>query len=127
MPLSLPENLTLVFCNNKKLLTESVLLILKDVLDFFNTNLKIKIHKLLVTDKNILEIYTDNSITINAGYIDMNILKKITKLTEILNQIKKNSYLIQYINLSLENGAVIKKADDKKINKKPIKPFMILH
>ncbi len=123
----LPVDLTLVLCRNSKLLPEGVLLILKDVLDFFNTNLKIKINKFLVTDKNTLEIYTDNSITINAGYIDSNILKKITKLTEILTQIKKNSYLIQYINLSLENGAVIKKADDKKINKKSIKSFMILH
>ena len=108
----LPANLILVFCANKKFASEATLLILKDILDFFNTNLKIKIKKFLVTDRNTLEIYTDNSIRINAGYIEPNLLAKITKLRGILNQIKKNSYLIQYIDLSLENAAVIKKADE---------------
>lgn len=123
----LPEDLTLVFCTNSTYTSETTLLILKDTLDFFNTKLKIKINKFLVTDKNTLEIYTDNFIKINAGYIDSNLLVKIAKLSDILNQIKKKSYLIQYIDLSLENGAVIKKADERKIDKKHSKLFMILH
>ena len=123
----LPENLTLVFSVNSKPLSENTLLILKKVLDFLNTNLKIKISKFLITDRDTLEIYTDNSIKIDAGYIDSNLLTKITKLSDILNQIKKKSYLIQYIDLSLENGAVIKKADEKEIDKNPSKLFMILH
>jgi len=102
-------------------------LILKDTLDFFNTRLKIKINKFLVTDRNTLEIYTDNFIKINAGYIDSNLLVKIAKLSDILNQIKKKSYLIQYIDLSLENGAVIKKVDEGKVDKKHLRLFMILH
>ena len=108
----LPANLILVFCTNNKFASEATLLILKDTLDFFNRNLQIKINKFLVTDRNTLEIYMDNSIRINAGYIEPNLLTKITKLRGILNQIKKNSYLIQYIDLSLENAAVIKKADE---------------
>ena len=108
----LPGDLILVFCTNNKFVSEATLLLLKDTLNFFNTSLKIQINKFLVTDRNTLEIYTDNSIKIDAGYIDPNLLTKITKLKGILNQIKKNSYLIQYIDLSLENAAVIKKADE---------------
>ncbi|OGI12789.1 MAG: hypothetical protein A3I68_04875 [Candidatus Melainabacteria bacterium RIFCSPLOWO2_02_FULL_35_15] len=123
----LPEDLILVFCTNSTYVSEAALLILKDTLDFFNTRLKIKINKFLVTDRNTLEIYTDNFIKINAGYIDSNLLVKIAKLSDILNQIKKKSYLIQYIDLSLENGAVIKKVDEGKVDKKHLRLFMILH
>ena len=128
----LPANLLLIFCSNTKLISESTLLTLKETLDFFQANLKIKINKFLITDRNTLEIYTDNFIKIDAGYIDATLPEKITKLTDILKQIKNKSYLIRYIDLSLENGAVIKKADEKEIDKKEIdkkvhKLFMILH
>ena len=125
----LPVNLIPVFSESTNLLSESDLLILKDILDFFNIKLKIRINKFLVTDKNTLEIYTDNAIKINAGYIEVNLLNKIMKLTDILKQIQKKSYLVQYIDLSLENGAVIKKISEKEQEKKKksLKLFMILH
>lgn len=122
----LPRNLVLIFCTNSKFASEATLIRLKNTLDFFKTNLKITIDKFLITERNTLEIYTDNSIKIDAGYIDSNLLDKITKLSDILNQIKKKSYLIQYIDLSLENGAVVKKLNEKETDKKHLKLFMIL-
>ncbi len=108
----LPSDLTVLTASNLVNVSQNVLLILKNIYDFFDTSLKIKIARLNITAKNTLEIYTDNSIKINAGYIDKNLLEKIFKLSDVLNQIKKQSYLIQYIDLSLENGAVIKKTDE---------------
>jgi len=113
----LPSNLVLVTCNNK-LASESALLILKEAFDFFHNNLKIKVNNFFITDRNTLEIYTDNAIKISAGYVDANLMPKITKLGDILEQIKKKSYLIQYIDLSLDNGAVVKKIDKNNIDKK---------
>ncbi len=123
----LPSDLTLILINNNVNVTKNTLLILKDVHDFFENLLKIKINRFIVTDRNILEIYTDNSIKINAGYIDKSVLEKIVKLSDIFNQINKQSDLIQYIDLSLENGAVIKKLDENGFKEKHSKLFMILH
>lgn len=123
----LPVDLILLSSNNKNTFTESTLLILKDVLDYFNKTLQIKVEKFFVTDSNTLEIYIDNSIKIDAGYIDIKILEKIQKLNDILTQIKKKSYLIKYIDLSLENGAVIRKNDEEDVKRKHLNLFMLLH
>ncbi len=123
----LPADLTLLSSNNKNILTESTLLILKEVLDYFNKTLQIKIQRFFITDGNTLEIYTDNSIKIDVGYIDIKMLEKIQKLNDILTQIKKKSYLIKYIDLSLENGAVIQKSDEDEVKRKHLNLFMLLH
>lgn len=110
----IPSNLTLVSFRNNNDVSVITLVMLKDILNFFDSRLKIKVNKFFITDKNTLEIYTDNSMKINAGYINSKLFDKITKLSSILSQVRKKSYLIQYIDLSLERGAVIKKKENHK-------------
>ena len=96
-----------------KILSKVQFLLLKKISEYFSQNLGLIVTKFCVNDKNDLEIYTDNSIKIKAGVINESLFEKTKTLLNILDVIKDKPYLIEYIDLSLDKGAVIKKAEEK--------------
>ena len=90
------------------------LFVLKRILDYFRESLKLPIEKFLITKKKTLEIYAANSIKVNAGIVDEMLLDKVVKLKDIFKLMKSELSLIQYVDLSLEKGAIVKKSTSAK-------------
>lgn len=106
------KTLPLIYHSGNAVLTKGEIALLKKVFDFFNNDLKLKIVRFVIYGNRSLEVNTAIGLNIKAGSLDTFVLRKILKLRDILRLIKEKSYLIQYIDLSLENAAVMKKLEN---------------
>lgn len=118
-----PENLISVCFIGNSIPSKNHLKIVKEVSDFIVNNLDLKIKQFLITEKNDIEIYSGDDIRIKAGKIDDDLLERIKRLKGALQAIKERSYLIEYLDLTLENSAVFKKFEENKISKPKLNIF----
>lgn len=109
----LPQNLLPIYTNSR--INKKHLLLLKNVLDMLRKEFKFNVSGFFVTKAFDLEIHSIEGFRIKAGKIDNEIIKRVSKLKDIIALIKARDYVIEYLDLTLEGGAVFKKyAEDKK-------------
>ncbi|MBI3589925.1 MAG: hypothetical protein HY094_00930 [Candidatus Melainabacteria bacterium] len=104
---ALPDNITSIIFEGSAFPSQRQMQILKEVCN------QIKDFNLLIDnfsiDKNYdLDIYTTDRYLIHAGKIDQSLTEKIKKIKYLLNVIKQHSFKVQYLDLNLEAGAVLK-------------------
>lgn len=98
-------------------LTREQFMILKNIYDLLTRKLKIVVNKLVIKNNLSLEIYLNDEYVVNAGLINSDLVSRILNLQNLLQEVKKSSHLIKYLDLTLENGAVLRenpKSDMKK-------------
>lgn len=94
------------------LIEKEKLCLVKDVVDFVVKNIGLTVHKIVLLNKSELEIYCDNELRIKAGVIDETLNERMKTLLKSINVIKDRSFMIEYIDLTLESGVVIKKSKE---------------
>lgn len=103
----LPRNLLPVYTNLE--INKKQFLLLKNVFDMLRKEFKFNVSDFLVTKPFDLEIRSVEGFRIKAGKIDDEIIKRVSKLKDIIALIKERNYVIEYLDLTLEGGAVFKK------------------
>ncbi|MBI2996806.1 MAG: cell division protein FtsQ [Candidatus Melainabacteria bacterium] len=112
----LPKKMITVSGNNISSLKKDELVLVKKIVEVLQERYKLLISRLLIDDENQLEIYTESGFKIKAGKINPDLFEKILKLEKVLDELKQRSYLLEYIDLGLENIWVFKE-QVKKDNK----------
>lgn len=115
----IPAGLILIF--SQKQISKEELMLLKRISDFFIRNLGVIIERFALNQKSELEIYTDSAIKIRAGVLKEELFEKIKMLTGVLRTVKEKAYLIEYIDLTLDKGVVIRKSNEKLDKKRALK------
>lgn len=110
----IPKNLLPIYVNDANLLQKSHLCILKKVFDILEKDFNLRIKNFLITNTFDLEIYPQSSFKIKAGKIDTDLFKRISMLKEVMKAINEKSYLIEYLDLTLESGAIFRKYIEEK-------------
>ena len=110
----LPKKLMPIYNNTGVVPTKNSLCLLKEVFDILHNDFLVSVSKLVITSTFDLEIYPHESFKIKAGKLDGGLLKRISKLKVVMNAINKRSYLVEYLDLTLDSGAVFKKYSEEK-------------
>lgn len=100
---------------------ETLLLIEKNYLILVD-KIKLPVGSLLLTEKNDLEVFSKYGFKIKCGKVDDFLRERIlnlNKISNILEGIKKGEYKSGYLDLTLENAAVLKSVPEPKPEKKP--------
>lgn len=105
----LPKTLLPIYVVTGNIFLNSSFCILKDILTQIKNNVGLDVEHFLITYDNQLEIYSTNGIKINVGKLDSEINDRILKLGPALRAIEQSSYIVDYIDLTLENAVVFKK------------------
>lgn len=113
----------LITINSQRALSKEDILIMKKISDFFIRNLGIMIDHFVLNRNGELEIFTDSSIKVKAGPLKNDLFEKIKKLTSVLQSIKDKSFLIEYIDLTLDKGVIVRKVKEN-VDKKPLLKFL---
>lgn len=108
----LPKNLILI--DSASTLGKPSLNILKRTYDTLSKRFSFFVSKFLINNKLEIEIYSKDNIRIKAGQLDNNLPVRVLKLEKILQLIKDHSYSIEYLDLTLDKGAIFKKQTDLK-------------
>ena len=111
----------LIVVNSQRQVSRGDILIMKKIADFFIRNLGIMIDHFVLNKMGELEIFTNDSIRVKAGLLSDDLFEKIKKLTVVLQSIKDKSYLIEYIDLTLDKGVIVRKAKEDIGKKSPLK------
>lgn len=109
----LPKDLIDVEINVPDALNQDELVILKDALSVIEKDYGIVLDKVTLTSEKKIEILCKNGLLIKAGEINKNLPKTIQKLENTLAVIEEKQYEVDYIDLTLEQNIVVKKASKK--------------
>lgn len=96
--------------------------LLFQLVDFYDRLVKSKINikDVYCDSKMNLKILCHGGLLVYLGKLDETLYSKIHKLKESLAFIQENNYKVEYIDLSLENSAVVRVSVDGKIFKKEV-------
>lgn len=97
------------YVNFKQLDSESTLAQLKKIFDLLRDDFKISVSRFCITNSDELEIYPYDKFKIRAGKIDDDLISRIFKLKPIMEAINERAYVVEYVDLTLDKGAVFKK------------------
>lgn len=109
-----PKDLLSIYLSSKLMLPRSCFNYLRDAYEVIIKKTKIEIKKFQVSDKLSLEIYTANDIKINAGKINEELSNRVLRLGDVLKVLKEKSYLVEYLDLTLDNSVIFKKQVENK-------------
>lgn len=103
----LSSELPLVYCDKNSLFQKPKFFILKNL---FNDLKKINlpIEKFVINSTLDLDVYTSDGFCVHVGRIDQDLQSKLAKLYDLLNVIGRNTFMIQYLDLTLEKSAILK-------------------
>lgn len=112
----LPQKLLPIYAANH--LDKKILILLRNVSEILHKDLKFNSNSFFVTMNSDLVVHSKEGFKIRAGEIDNELVNRISKLKDVIVAIKKRDYIIDYLDLTLEGGAVLKKypKDNEKIN-----------
>ena len=113
----LKNQLVSILCNGQLQLSKENLLLLKNIFHVMQNRFNCKINKFYISNNKKIEIFTSSNLRIKLGLLSPNLIGSLSKLNEIFNLVKKNSYIIHYIDISLENGALVKQIKQVKNSK----------
>ena len=119
----LPKNLLPIYVVVNESPQKSTLNILKRAFDLLHNDFHLDINKMVITETLDLEIYPTEKLKIRAGKVSDDLFKRISKLKDILNVISEKSYVIKYLDLTLEEGAVFKSNPETNEAKKKFSLF----
>jgi len=105
----LPKSLIPIFLSPNVPLQSSDLSLLNKSLNLLHKHIKLHVQKFVIDQDINLEIYITNGIKIKTGKIDNDLNKRLLKLELALSTLKQSQYLLEYIDLTLENSVVLKK------------------
>lgn len=105
----LPKNMFPVYVSNINKISKHAFNLLKDVYETVVNKNQISIKCFKISKSLDLEMITDNGLTIKAGKIDNDIQKRILKYFDISMLLGEKTYLVEYVDLTLDNAVVLKK------------------
>lgn len=105
----LPQNLITIYSNFGIVPSSSDLCDLKRIFDLICFGMHLKVSNFFLDDQGYLEIFLGDGLKIKAGKMDGDLLKRVSQLKEALGAIRGRSYKAEYLDLTLESGAVFKR------------------
>ena len=111
----LPEYLTSLYLNNKKHLNADAYQIIKEMINMIHGEYNLRVEKAIVTNDFELNIICDDLVNevkglkINLGRINNELINRTSdRLSRALELIGDRGYLVEYIDLNLDNSVVFK-------------------
>ena len=109
-----------VLCDHLDSIDTDAFFTVRNVLDIVYKKFGLQINKTTISNDLELTLVTNdglnNELLIKAGMIDNELFKRISRLEESLNLIRQKAYLVEYIDLTLENSVVLKRQNESKIS-----------
>lgn len=105
----LPKNMFPIYASNINKISKQAFYLLKDIHATIVNKNHIPIKCFKISELLDLEMITDSGLTIKAGKIDSDIQKRISKYFEVSRLIGEKTYLVEYVDLTLDNAVVLKK------------------
>lgn len=118
---NLPSALASIYVYSREVPSKKTLLLIKENQEMLVNKIKLPIKLLVLTEKNDLEIYSVFGFKIKCGKVDDFLCERIlnlNKMPEIFKGIKNGEYRSGYLDLTLENAAVLKNNSEDKVEKK---------
>ncbi len=118
---SIPKEFVVVNILGKSSPNKEIFKILKSNYDFLTKKIKIPIYAFVISEKGDLEIYTTNRFRLKCGKLDELLkirLSNLNKISDIVGKIRTGYYKSGYLDLRLENAAILKADEDKKPDEK---------
>ena len=109
-----------VLCDHLDSIDTDAFFTVRNVLDIVYKKFGLQINKTTISNDLELTLVTNdglnNELLIKAGMIDNELFKRISRLEESLNLIRQKAYLVEYIDLTLENSVDLKRQNESKIS-----------
>ena len=109
-----------VLCDHLDSIDTDSFFTVRNVVDIVYKKFGLQINKATISNDLELTLVTNdglnNELLIKAGMIDNELFKRISRLEESLNLIRQKAYLVEYIDLTLENSVVLKRQNESKIS-----------
>lgn len=118
---NLPLKLAKIYVYSKELPSKKTLLLIKQNQEILVNKIQLPVKLFLLTEKNDLEIYSNFGFKIKCGKVDDFLYERIlnlNKIPKIFQGIRNGEYRSGYLDLTLENAAVLKDDSDIKVEKK---------
>ena len=117
LPIGLPQ----IYVYSRAYPSKKILLLIKQNHEILINKIQLPIKILVLTEKNDLELYSNFGFKIKCGKIDDFLQERIlnlNKMPKIFQGIKNGEYRSGYLDLTLENAAVLKDESKEKVEKK---------
>lgn len=118
---NLPVELAKIYVYSRELPSKKTLLLIKQNQEILVNKIQLPLKFLVLTEKNDLEIYSMFGFKIKCGKVDDFLYERIlnlNKMPKIFQGIKNGEYKSGYLDLTLENAAVLKDNSENKVEKK---------